>query len=221
MRHRILVTPKVAKRTAVWVLLLWLILVGATANTAAAQRSPTEVVTNFQQKLVNVWRSDANFEQRFESLAPAIVASHALAAMARFTLGTQWQKLSLAQREQFLTTFRRLTIATYAKRFADYNGGHFVRLSERKLSPDKYLVRTRLLLDDGTRIRLDYLLHQQDSQWAIINVLADGVSQLAIMRSQYAEIIRDQGFAALIEELQRRLSDMADEQQAAYASSVG
>lgn len=205
----------------IWIVLLWLILAAMAARPAVAQQSPTDVVAQLQQKLIAVWRSDGSFEQRFESLAPAIVASHDLATMARFALGNRWQELSSAQREQFVATFQRLTIATYADRFDQYDGERFVQSGQRELFQDQYLVQTALLPSDGAQIRLDYLLRQQGGQWKIVNVLADGVSELAIKRSEYTAFIRDHGFAALVKELQRKISDMAGEPHATPAPSAG
>lgn len=219
MLRRIFATPVAGKAVAVGVILLWLILATVVAQ-STAQQSPAEVVAQLQQKLVAVWRSDTSFEQRYESLAPVIVASHDFATMVRFTLGNRWQELSPTQREQFLATFRHLTIATYADRFDDYDGERFVQSGQRSLSEDKHLVQTQLWLSDGSQIRLDYLLHQQSGQWTIINVLADGVSELAIKRSEYTAYIRDHGFAALVKELQRKVAEMTSEPRATPAPSV-
>lgn len=211
MLRRIFANSVAARRMALGAVLFWLCLA-----VAAGQRPTALVVADLQQKLVAVWRSDMDFEQRFEALAPIIEASHDLASMARFALGNQWQGLSAVQREQFLTTFRHLTVATYADRFDEYDGERFIQSGQRKLAQGKRLVQTKLLLSDGARIRLDYLLHLQDGQWRIINILADGVSELAIKRSEYTAFIRDHGFAALIEELQHKVSQLVDERQAAH-----
>ncbi|EAR21818.1 ABC transporter substrate-binding protein [Nitrococcus mobilis] len=217
MLRRIFANSVAAKRVVLGAVLFWLSLA------VAAEQSPAAVVvvTDLQQKLVAVWRSNMDFEQRFEALASPIEASHDLASMARFALGSQWQGLSAAQREQFLATFQRLTIATYADRFDEYDGERFVQSGQRRLAEGKSLVHTKLLLSDGAQIRLDYLLYLQDGQWRIINVLANGVSELAIKRSEYTAFIRDHGFAALIEELQRKTSQLVDERQTARTRTSG
>lgn len=221
MLRRIFASPVAAKRMAIRAVLLWLSLAGVGAHSAATEQSPADVVADLQQKLVAVWRSGAGFEQRFEVLAPSVEVSHDLASMARFALGNRWQELSAAERQRFSAAFRRLTIASYADRFDVYGGERFVQSGQRRLSPDKYLVQTQLILGDGSRIRLDYLLHQESGRWQIVNVLADGVSELAIKRSEYTTFIRDHGFAALVEELQRKVSRMAGEQHGAPGRSVG
>ncbi|HET8700194.1 MAG TPA: ABC transporter substrate-binding protein, partial [Nitrococcus sp.] len=132
MLRRNLSTSADGKRMA-WVVLLCLTLTGMVANAAAALPSAADVVAQLQQKIIEVWRSKADFEQRFQALAPTIVASHDLQTMARFALGSHWQELDSGQREQYLTTFRRLTIATYASRFTHYEGERFVQSGQREL----------------------------------------------------------------------------------------
>lgn len=221
MFRRTFAAPVGGKIALVLAALLWLLLSGAASSFAATVQEPADVVVKLQRTLLAVWRSDASFKKRYETLAPVVDASHDLANMARFALGTRWQELSKAQRELFLASFRRLTIANYADRFAQYSGERFVQSGQRELAMGQYLVQTDLIQSDGERVRLDYLLHQRDGQWKIINILADGVSELAIKRSEYTAFIRDHGFTALIKELQRKISAMAGENTPAPETRLG
>jgi phospholipid transport system substrate-binding protein len=55
-----------------------------------------------------------------------------------------------------------------------------------------------LIKADGKEVQFDYLLRQNDQRWMIINIIANGVSDLALKRSEYSAVIRRDGFDALM-----------------------
>ena len=54
-------------------------------------------------------------------------------------------------------------------------------------------------------VRFDYVLRQTNDGWRIVNVLADGVSDLALKRVEYRAILQRDGFQALIDMLKDKI----------------
>lgn len=147
---------------------------------------------------------------RYDLLAPVIEEGFDLPYIARIVLGRQhWKSLDRGQRSTMLETFSRLAVATYAGRFDGYSGERFEVISERPLKRGRILVRSELRESDGNVVRLDYVLHQADSQWRIVNVIADGVSDLSLKRADYSAIMKDEGFDALIARMQEQIVEYA------------
>jgi phospholipid transport system substrate-binding protein len=53
---------------------------------------------------------------------------------------------------------------------------------------------------------LDYILHRTEDQWRIINVIAEGVSDLALKRAEYAAFLKVKGFDALLMKLNEKIA---------------
>lgn len=178
----------------------------------AEERRPAEVVEQFQQTLAEVMKeADAlGYEGRYERLAPAVRQSHALSEIARVAVGRYWDRLSEAQRSSLVETFGELSIATYAHRFDGYSGERFETVSVEHLGPDQALVRSRLIEADGNTIGFDYLLRREDDNWRIVNIIVNGVSDLALKRAEYTSIIRRQGFDTLIAKLKEKIAQYSD-----------
>ena len=176
----------------------------------AAEVGPAAPVERLHGALLEAWRSGSDFARRAEQLAPVVTDTLDVALMARFTLGEAWKDLPPDQRQGFVELFRRLTVATYAERFADYSGESFETLETRELPGGRALVRTALVKADGERVSLDYLLHQPDEGWRIANILAKGVSDLAVKRSEYRSVIQREGFAALQEQLEAKVQALGE-----------
>ena len=102
-----------------------------------------------------------------------------------------------AERERFITLFARLSLATYASNFDGFSGEAFETLGveERR---GNLLVKTVIVKGDGERVSLDYLLRDDEGVWRIVNVIADGVSDLSLKRADFTAVIKSEGFNSLI-----------------------
>lgn len=174
----------------------------------AEEHRPAEVVERFQQSLVEVMKKAdvLGYEGRYEWLAPAVRQSHALPEIARLAVGRYWDRLGEEQKSSLVEAFSELSIATYAYRFDGYNGERFETLSVERLDSDQALVRSRLIKSGGDTIGFDYLLRGRGDDWRIVNIIVDGVSDLALKRAEYTSIIRRQGFETLIAKLKEKIA---------------
>ncbi len=167
-----------------------------------------DVVAHFQSVLLSIMR-DADglrFKGRFEKLEPEVKLSHDLFAVARLTTGRYWRSLDEQQQDRFIDTFTRLVIATYAHQFDGYDGESFKRKSARSLKRGRFLVRTELVKSNGKAVHLDYVLHYRKGRWSIINIIADGVSDLALKRVEYSHVLARDGFNVLVSMQERKIA---------------
>jgi phospholipid transport system substrate-binding protein len=56
---------------------------------------------------------------------------------------------------------------------------------------------------------LDYLLHRADGEWRVINVVAEGVSDLALKRADYSNFLKNKSLEALIAKLNEKIVQYA------------
>jgi phospholipid transport system substrate-binding protein len=54
---------------------------------------------------------------------------------------------------------------------------------------------------------LDYLLHRPGNQWLIVNVIAQGVSDLALKRADYSAFLKSKGYEALLKKLNQKINE--------------
>jgi phospholipid transport system substrate-binding protein len=183
----------------------------AISFTAVAQDDPTasKVIEDFQSELLGVMKQadGLGYEGRYQRLAPIVKLSHNLPILARVSVGRNWKKLDAQQKQTLIDTFGRLSVATYAHQFDGYTGEAFEIVSEEDTSRGDKLVRTLLVKQDGEQFQLDYVLRRNANRWMIINIVADGVSDLALKRSEYSAILRREGFDALIDKLNGKIEN--------------
>ncbi len=182
----------------------------AGAGEQATRESPAiERIQQLHEALLGAMRraEELGFEGRVRELRPVIERTFDLNFMAEKATGRTWSELDPQQRERMVRVFERMTVATYAARFDGYDGQRFEVLGNRSSIAGTRLVHTHLLPGGGRDpIQLTYRLHETDASWQVIDVFLKGtVSELAMRRSEYAAVIRREGFDALIAALEEKV----------------
>jgi phospholipid transport system substrate-binding protein len=202
--------PLMTRRRFALVVLLAPALVSAQAEAPNAIAStPAEVVETLHATLLATMR-DADtlgFSGRYQQLLPVLQASFDFPAIARIATGRHWKDLDEAGRSAFIQTFTELSVATYATNFAGFNGESFSTLGA-DTAAGRTVVRTELVQADGDKVSLNYLLHERDGAWRIVNVIAQGVSDLALKRAEYTAVIKAEGIDSLIKRLAEKVAAM-------------
>jgi phospholipid transport system substrate-binding protein len=182
----------------------------ATALRGSAQplrwttESAVATIASLQQGLIAASRSAA-IEERYRALEPLIAATHDLPYIAEFALRRQWNSLAEADRQSFVAAFERLSVMTYAARFKAVGPDTFrPTRAEPADASGRIEVKTAIARSGEPDVSLEYLLQQGEQGWRIINVIADGVSDLALKRAEYQRVFAAGGIEGLIAELEEQ-----------------
>ncbi len=178
-----------------------------TQATDETPQSAVKVVESFQRHLLDAMKQgdEMNFENRFKFLDKIVRSTHAAPKISEIVLGRKhWKNLTEEQRKEFIEVFTRLNIATYAHHFKSYSGESFEFISKQKTRRGNMLVRTVFVESNGNEVQFDYLMIKTDGRWLIINIKADGVSDLAVKRAEYTNALKLEGFDALLEKLKNK-----------------
>ncbi len=177
-------------------------LAGASQDDPKPAATATEIVSRFQAQ-VQRHAGEAPDQETLAAMTQCIHDTHDMDRIARMVLGRHWSDLAPEQRREFTQSFAELSAATWLSRFAGAAGVEFV-IEDESIDATRARVSGAIVSPDGRRTPLSYQLAFGERGWRIINILADGVSDLALRRSQYDAWIRAQGFDSLLAELRQR-----------------
>ena len=180
---------------------------------AEDQQQADGIVEKLHNTLMHVMQNseDLGFEGRYKELAPVILSYFDTPLIAKVILSRQWGDMDDDDKRAFVDLYNKLIIATYASRFVDYDGERFLTLSIEQLSKGRVLVKTELQRPNDKPVKLDYLMSQNDDNWMIISVIANGANDLAIKRGEYADVIKRKSYDELISEIQSKIYNMEKE----------
>ena len=172
---------------------------------AFAAGTPADVVDGIHAALLSNMKHGKEYgcDGRIKHLQPVVDASFDVSLIAQTVMRRHWGELSEAQRNQLIAEFREVTVVTYASNFSSYGGETFTTQDTQSLPNGDQLVHARLQPGSGDSVAFDYILHGgKDGGFRIINVIADGVSDLALRSTQYNSLFEQKGFSGLMSWLQ-------------------
>lgn len=193
-------------------LLLVLVLAMAGQALCAEQVEPQrQPVDALNASLIEVMKDARRlgYEGRYKKLAPVVKNAFRFPTIAQSTLGKYWNQLKPDERDAFVAKLTELSIATYAAQFNSYDGQTFRYDATEKTRADRSILRYTLLTAKGDPVKFDYIVSREGARWQIVNIVADGVSDLALKRAQYTSIMEREGFASLLAKLSQKIADYA------------
>lgn len=115
-----------------------------------------------------------------------------------------------AQRLGLAAAFRRYTVSSYVANFDSYNGQSFeIVPAVRAVGNGEVVVQTRLLRENDTPVRLDYVMRRGPDAWRVVDVLTDGsISRVALERSDFRQSLASGGVPALMAGLGRKTATL-------------
>ena len=178
-------------------------------GTAAVPAAPAEVVAELHAGIVAAAKDPKrSVEQRYAELEPLVARTHDLPYIAELSIRRHWAGLTDDQREHFLAAFVRLSVMTYASRFGAATSSTFEVLGSEDAGNGRVQVHAAIHRANDPDVSLDYLLHEVDGHWKIINILADQVSDLALKRAEYARVLGAGSIDDLIAELESQVAEL-------------
>jgi len=144
------------------------------------------------------------YAKRYQALAPVLRRSLDFPFIARLVTGRHWRTLSAEQQQQFTHAFAELSIATYLGQFKNYSGERFEITGMAPERGGRMKVDSLLHIGAQETVSFEYHLHRTQGRWSIINILAEGVSDLALKRAEYNRIFKDGGLASLMPRLKKQ-----------------
>lgn len=174
----------------------------------AAEGDPAAPVHKLCDSLIEAMKEGdkLGMQGRENKLRPVIFAAYDMTAVTKTTLGTSANKLSPEDLQKLSEAYGRFSVATYADQFAKYGGEHFEVGEPRPGALAGTIVVPSVIVGgDGSRTEIDYVMHEANGGWGITDVLFNGsISQVAVRRSEFVPIFRQNGLQALVEILDQK-----------------
>ncbi len=150
-----------------------------------------------------------NTEELYALVSGVLLPGFDVNYASKLVLGrTHWTAASVEQREAFIDAFYGFLVRTYSKGLIGFDQSNLSVDPAARLSADgkKALVRTRVALENGDSIAINYALRDGETGWKMYDVRIDGVSYIQNYRSQFDAEISARGIDAVIERLQAELT---------------
>ncbi len=175
----------------------------------------TDAIDEFHANLLETMKNAESwgYQKRREFLSGPVAETFNADLMVRLaSTKVYWSKFTPEEQAELGRAFLEFTLSNYASRFKGFSGQEFVTLEEAPMRGTRVLVKTKLI-NGEEEIHLDYVMYPDaDGSYRVIDVFQRGaVSELAIRKSEFSPILRDQGFTGLLSLLKQMVDKLEQE----------
>jgi len=183
---------------------VFLVLAAGAAHGAVSDPAAIQVQTLNNSLLKSMQAGAAvTAAERYKQLEPVIEQVFALPLVTRLSVGPDWTTFSPEQQQALIGAFTRFTVANYVHNFHEYDGQKFEIDDNVSTRGEEKIVRTRVIPAHDVPVSLLYRMHEVGGVWKIIDVYSNGVSELALRRSDFATALASGGAPTLIAHLNK------------------
>lgn len=186
---------------------------GLTPPVASATPDPTEQLRPFLQKVTDTL-ADPGLKalprkEQAERLERVVRERFDFREMSKRVLGQQWRKLDAQEQAKFEDLFTDLLQYAYVGRVEEYSG-QMVEFVQQRIRGNRAEVQT-LLVDKDKSIPVSYIMLLQGQDWMAYDIVVEGVSLVRNFMEQFSEILRKEGYAGLVRQLEKKIDQLEQE----------
>ena len=163
-----------------------------------------ETTTKAKSILLDTKLNDAQLRQQLEKLAVNVVDVEGL---AKFSLGEESKKLSEKQISEFVQVFKVYFSKNISNKLKDYSDQDVKITGSKKISDVYVMVNSKIVnAKDKQEILVDWRVFLVNGKLIIRDLVVEGLSLARTPREEFASIIANKGFEALIENLKEYIA---------------
>ena len=131
--------------------------------------------------------SDATRHENFKRLYLSTFDNYYI---SRFVLGRYWKTLDKNLQTQFVKSFNKYIVATYAPKFKGWEGTF--KATDSLLENNYYNVKMDIVNKEGPTLKMMWKMYLNNrGEFKILDVNIDGVSMLVTQRAEFLSVIKN------------------------------
>lgn len=141
-----------------------------------------------------------NEKEKRRKLEELTLNSVDVVGLAKYTLGEEVKKLNDKQLSLYVDTFKIFFSKNISNKLKDYSDQTVQILGSKKISDNYVLVNSKIISSkDKLEILVDWRVFLVDNKLIIRDLVVEGLSLARTQREEFASIIANKGFDALIQ----------------------
>jgi phospholipid transport system substrate-binding protein len=176
----------------------------------AQELTPDQLVQKVTEDVLATIKADKQLasgdKQKALKLAEEKVLPHIdFEEATRLAVGRAWAQATPEQKKKLVDEFRRMLVRTYSNAIEAYSGQTLKVLPSRGApKDDDATVRTQFIRAGGQPLPIDFQARKTDKGWKIYDITVEGVSLVLTYRSEFDQVVKQEGMEGLIKRLSQK-----------------
>jgi phospholipid transport system substrate-binding protein len=173
---------------------------------------PTEQLRDGVDRVLKVLRDpelrgETQIDQRRIAISRVADEIFDFGDMAKRALGPHWVQRTSAERGEFVRLFTALIQRAYVSKVDQHAAATKMAFRGETVDDDHCVVQTSFPLSYGSKMPLDYRMHNPRDHWQVYDLSIDGISLVANYRAQFNKVIRTSSYAARVTKLKSQQAE--------------
>ena len=164
----------------------------------------TTMEKNINQTILILQTSNKNIESIAKEIFTMFDSIFDYHLMAQLSLSKKYKTLSPSQQKEFDVAFEKNLKRSFTDKLHLYKDETMKVLGGQKTKANRYNLKTSIILD-GKIHYITFKFHELNQDWKIYDVDILGISVIQTYRSQFADIISQEGFEKLLQKLESEI----------------
>ena len=208
-----------------WIACAAVALAACAAQAQPAPTAPDELVKTVMLEIVEIIKKDKDIRDGDRAKTISLIEEKALPhfnflGMTALAVGPSWQKATPEQKKRLAQEFRNLLVRTYASSitvFREYNLDF--RPLKMKPADTDVTVLVRVMQQGAQPVNIEYDMEKTPRGWKVYDVRVAGISLVVNYRTEFANVVRDNGIDGLINTLAAKNKSLASTPTSAATST--
>jgi len=154
-------------------------------------------------------KGDTQITQRRTAIGKVAAEIFDFGDMAKRALGQHWVQRTPAEREEFVRLFTDLIQRAYVAKVDQRDVVTTMTFRGETVDAGYAIVQTTIPLTNGSKMPLDYRMHNTRDHWQVYDISIDGISLVANYRAQFNKVIRTSSYGALVTKLKSQQAEFS------------
>lgn len=175
---------------------------------------PTDQLRDGVDRVLKVLRDpelkgDTQVNQRRIAIGKVADGIFDFGDMAKRALGQHWTPRTPVERGEFVRLFTDLIQRAYVSKVDQHAAATKMTFRGETVDDDYAVVQTTIPLSNGSKMPLDYRMHQTRERWQVYDLSIDGISLVANYRAQFNKVIRTSSYGGLVTKLKSQQAEFS------------
>jgi phospholipid transport system substrate-binding protein len=184
-----------------------LALLAIPAAVQAQAADPAATMASYNDGVMAIMKARLPIDPRVARFERLVGDYYDMPGIAQLVVGPKWAGASAADKQAVIAALTHHSAVSLARNFASYNGEKFT-VDPAVASRGTSSVVKVTIAGKGSSALLQYRLRQTPAGWRIVDVVSEGVSQLALQRAELASTIAAEGVGGLAKKLAQRDAEL-------------
>lgn len=182
------------------------IVVAPVASYAQAA-DPAATMAAYNDGVIAIMKAKLPIEARVSRFETLVRDTYDMPGIASLVVGPKWTTASPADRQAVIAALTHHSAVSLGRNFKAFNGESF-KVDPAVVSRGTSSIVKVTIAGKGSSNLLQYRLRQTPAGWRIVDVVSEGVSQLALQRAELGSTVASDGVGGMAKKLAQRDAEL-------------